>query len=360
MKRESDGDSNVADNPAMKRVKSGECEVRLLIPSKAAGSVIGKGGNNITRLRKDYNATISIPDCLGPERVMSISADEEDILNVLREAIPALDEIVCRLKSSNSRGTEVRMLIHHLQAGAIIGKGGSQIKELREETGANIKIYGENCPHSTDRVLQIAGDPDTIVRCVQKCLSLLKSATPRGNAQPYDSNNYDEFYANDYGGWGDPSRAMPRGGGGPMAGGPMGGMPPRPPGPGGIGPRGPMPQMGARGGPFGGPMGGMGGMGPRGEFGKPKSLLGGMNGPQEETSSQQVSIPKDLAGAIIGKGGARIRKIRNDSGAGITIEDAAPGAEERIITINGTPVQIQMAQYLLQQSVRQNSNYGRK
>jgi heterogeneous nuclear ribonucleoprotein K len=56
-----------------------------------------------------------------------------------------------------------------------------------------------------------------------------------------------------------------------------------------------------------------------------------------------------LAGAIIGKGGARIRKIRNDSGAGITIEDAAPGAEERIITINGTPVQIQMAQYLLQQ-----------
>ena len=43
-------------------------------------------------------------------------------------------------------------------------------------------------------------------------------------------------------------------------------------------------------------MGGMGGMGPRGDFGgKPKSLLGGMNGPQEETSSQQVSIPKDVS-----------------------------------------------------------------
>ncbi|CAG0922798.1 unnamed protein product [Notodromas monacha] len=109
--------------------------------------------------------------------VMSIQAEEEDIINVLKEAIPALDEIVSRMKSSNARGTEVRMLIHHLQAGAIIGKGGAQIKELREETGANMKIYGENCPHSTDRVLQIAGDPDTIVRCVQKCLGLLKGCT---------------------------------------------------------------------------------------------------------------------------------------------------------------------------------------
>lgn len=43
MKRESDGDSNVADNPAMKRVKSGECEVRLLIPSKVCQWLIVDG-----------------------------------------------------------------------------------------------------------------------------------------------------------------------------------------------------------------------------------------------------------------------------------------------------------------------------
>jgi hypothetical protein len=56
-----------------------------------------------------------------------------------------------------------------------------------------------------------------------------------------------------------------------------------------------------------------------------------------------------LAGAIIGKGGARIRKIRSDSGAGITIDEPLPGSNDRIITITGSPNQIQMAQYLLQQ-----------
>lgn len=56
-----------------------------------------------------------------------------------------------------------------------------------------------------------------------------------------------------------------------------------------------------------------------------------------------------LAGAIIGKAGARIRRIRQDSGAGITIGEPTEGSDERIITINGTDSQIQMAQYLLQQ-----------
>lgn len=56
-----------------------------------------------------------------------------------------------------------------------------------------------------------------------------------------------------------------------------------------------------------------------------------------------------LAGAIIGQGGARIRKIRSESGAGITIEEPLPGSIDRIITITGQPSQIKMAQYLLQQ-----------
>ena len=55
-----------------------------------------------------------------------------------------------------------------------------------------------------------------------------------------------------------------------------------------------------------------------------------------------------LAGAIIGKSGSRIRQIRQDSGAGITIDEALPGSNDRIITITGTEDQIQNAQYLLQ------------
>lgn len=55
-----------------------------------------------------------------------------------------------------------------------------------------------------------------------------------------------------------------------------------------------------------------------------------------------------MAGAIIGKGGARITEIRRRSGAQIVIDEALPGSNERIISITGTPEQIQNAQYMLQ------------
>jgi heterogeneous nuclear ribonucleoprotein K len=67
-----------------------------------------------------------------------------------------------------------------------------------------------------------------------------------------------------------------------------------------------------------------------------------------------VTIPKEFAGAIIGKGGSRIRRIREESGATITIDEALPGAPDRIITIAGDSNQIKMAQFLLQQSVKEH------
>ena len=62
----------------------------------------------------------------------------------------------------------------------------------------------------------------------------------------------------------------------------------------------------------------------------------------------QVTIPSDLGGTIIGRGGERIARIRQDSGAQITLEPSN-GQPERIITIKGTEQQIHSAQYLLQQ-----------
>lgn len=105
---------------------------------------------------------------------------------------------------------------------------------------------------------------------------------------------------------------------------------------------------GGGGGDMGGPM--MGGFGGGASGGMEDS-----NEPHEETA---VTIPKDMAGAIIGPGGSRIRKIRADSKATITIAEPDQGSNERIITIAGSKRQIQTAQYLLQQSVRENSMPG--
>ncbi|XP_018569020.1 heterogeneous nuclear ribonucleoprotein K isoform X2 [Anoplophora glabripennis] len=418
MKREADGDMG----SPQKRSRRGDEEVRLLIPSKVAGSIIGKGGQNITKLRSQYKASITVPDCPGPERMLTLSSDLDTICNIVSDVVPNLEENGSRL--SNGNELDMRMMIHQSQAGCVIGKAGHKIKEIREKTGAKIKIFSNLAPQSTDRVIQIVGEPSKCVDTIREVLTLIKQSPIKGVVNPYDPHNYEDFYAEEYGGWGtqgagnnnrrqnqDGPRqgAPPRNGmrDSPVNGGRFGGGR----GGGNVGQRG-----GNNGGPFnmgGGnfgnrpPMGGnlmqnnrnnmsgFSGNNPRpinggnppferngwansnnsNQFSSPppnmmtntisspppsNSLgLGNQNSPGNASSggktTTQVTIPKELAGAIIGKGGGRIRKIRLDSGANITIDEPLPGSNDRIITITGMPNQIQMAQYLLQQSVHQNS-----
>ncbi|XP_043789811.1 heterogeneous nuclear ribonucleoprotein K isoform X4 [Apis laboriosa] len=323
---------------------------------------------------------------------------------------------------------ELRLLIPSKVAGSIIGKGGQNITKLRsQKTGARIKIYSHCCPHSTDRLISICGKPTTCIECIRELIATIKTSPLKGVNNPYDPHNFDDYYADDYGGYGTGDGGQGKGGGfggpggrgGGGGGGGGGGMPPRrdnragpgdmnrgfPPPPRG-GPRG---GGGGGGGMSGGPpdrgyggnsRGGGGGGGYEGgrggyggnrggpppyaagnyngdgwgmQGGAPNGLGGGansgMSGPPMGGNNQgnqgnmggktttQVTIPKDLAGAIIGKGGARIRKVRSDSGAGITIDEPLSGSNDRIITITGLPSQIQMAQYLLQQSVHENADH---
>ncbi|GLH16365.1 Uncharacterized protein GBIM_20649 [Gryllus bimaculatus] len=310
--------------------------------------------------------------------ILTISSDLETVLQVVNDIIPNVEDASTRT-GSRSDDVELRLLVHQSQAGCIIGKSGVKIQKLREKTGARIKIFSNCCPQSTDRVCQISGRPNTCIESIKEIVELIKTSPMKGMNSPYDPHNYDDYYAQEYGGYGDQeSKAR----GGPM----RGGMGPPPMGGrgggrfgglgGNMGPGGPPPRGGPRGG-MGGPPPPPGGMGPGapgprgvGNFGANRGGFGGAangmmnsnamnmgnnnNGGQNPMlggkNTTQVTIPKDLAGAIIGKGGARIRKIRSDSGAGITIDEPLAGSTDRIITITGTPNQIQMAQYLLQQS----------
>lgn len=356
---------------------AGKFELRFLVSSKSAGAVIGKGGDNIKRLRSQFDATVTVPDSQVPERVLTIVCVTDNIPALCQEMLPKFED------SGSDGKREAKLLVHMSHAGAIIGKGGSKIKELREESGCNIKVYSECAPQSSDRIVQLTGPEASLPNAVKAVVELIKSIPIKGATRQYDPINYDPSMANDYGGFsfgggergGPPSRGgygMGAGGGGgrfggPGAGGPRGGGPGMGPMRGGrdMGPpmsmgmgdfgRGPGPQMG---GPFGG--GGMGGGpiamgGPMGGYNQ--GYPPGAPGPQPAsglTSTQQVTIPTELGGTIIGRGGERINRIREESGAHIVLEPTAPGQEERIITITGTQHQIHAAQYLLQQCVRQS------
>uniref|UniRef100_A0A667ZB94 Heterogeneous nuclear ribonucleoprotein K n=1 Tax=Myripristis murdjan TaxID=586833 RepID=A0A667ZB94_9TELE len=356
-------------------------ELRVLLQSKNAGAVIGKGGKNIKALRTDYNASVSVPDSSGPERILSVNANIDTIGEILLKIIPTLEEY--QHYNGIDFDCELRLLIHQSLAGGIIGVKGAKIKELRENTQTTIKLFQECCPHSTDRVVLVGGKPERVIECIKVILELVSEAPIKGRAQPYDPNFYDETY--DYGGF---TMMFEERGRRPIGGFPMrgrGGFERMPPGRGSR----PMPpsrrdydDMSPRRGPPPPPLsrGGRGGSRarnlplpppppPRGgdRRGRPGDRYDSMvsaicihrscyepcgrgsysdiGGPVITT---QVTIPKDLAGSIIGKGGQRIKQIRHESGASIKIDEPLEGSEDRIITIIGTQDQIQNAQYLLQ------------
>jgi len=427
-KRQKTGGMNQNQNRQFQR-KEGGIEMRILLPSKDAGAIIGRGGANIKKLRQEHKTQIQVPDCNGPERLLLISGDLDTCIKALLDVIPLLED---NQKFSNDGGgaTELRLLVHQSQAGCIIGRGGDKIKELRIKHNLDMKVYSECAPMSTERVCQMKGKSPDIVQCLREAIALLETAPPKGMSRPYDPHNFDEFLASQYGGFCNDKRQGGmqggrgggqhnfgnRGGGGGFnndggnrgfnrnnsgdggngfnhnnnnngyndqrggrgglmdqrggGGGGRGGFSDRG-GRGGFNDRG----AGGRGGFGGGSGGGRGGFSDRGgdrvgRGGGYNNNSGGGNqgynnnnnshqapvgnAPPPGGQTNQVTIPNELAGAVIGPKGAKIQQIRDQSGAGITIDKPTPGSTDRIITIQGTPEQIQNAQYLLQVTVKQS------
>ena len=72
----------------------------------------------------------------------------------------------------------------------------------------------------------------------------------------------------------------------------------------------------------------------------------------EDIQTQNISIPADMVGCIIGRGGSKISEIRKSSGARISIAKA-PHDEtgERMFTITGGPNANEKALYLLYENL---------
>ncbi|XP_039273146.1 heterogeneous nuclear ribonucleoprotein K-like [Styela clava] len=261
-------------NPA-KKSRGGEIggvEMRCLIPSKSAGGIIGKGGTNIKDMRQQFKAQIQIPDSNTGDRVLRVLTDIQSCGEIILRVIPSINEE----RRTDKFEASVKLLVHQSQAGSIIGVKGFKIKELREKTGAVIKVHQECCPNSTDRVCQVSGKPDVVSDCIKLILDLLENAPPKGPIQKYDpaaNEGYGDFgYGGgqggfDQGGYGDGGF-----GGGNMGGYGSRGFGGRGGGYGGNRGRGGF-NSGGRG--FGGGRGGRGGGGFRGRGGPGRGFGGG-------------------------------------------------------------------------------------
>jgi len=383
MKRTSENfEINESYGSGQKRSKGeGEFEVRLLIPSKMAGSIIGRAGANIKELRSRNDANVRVPDNPGPERIMWIqSKDYQTAINVIDQSLPYMFEESSN-KGRDTGSQEIRLLIHESIVGGIIGRGGSTINQIEKESGSKVHAYQTCAPQSSDRCVVVRGRQEQIITALNQIMTFLATREVQGVHNMYDPINFDCYYADVYGGYGRPSDAIggqdmpmvPRGNTNNM---PMG-MPSRD-----------EMAMFSRGNNMQSPGGSMygglnnfypvdkGGMESVGlrnglnnvaspNFVKEEPLGYGSGGtafapPIKDESgpvqTSKVTIPRDMGGAIIGPGGARIRKVRMDSQADIKVDEPEEGSDDRVITITGTPQNIQTAQYLLQQCVRTFGN----
>lgn len=78
--------------------------------------------------------------------------------------------------------------------------------------------------------------------------------------------------------------------------------------------------------------------------------------PKGQSHTQKIVIPTVCAGGVIGKGGSRIREMQAQSGCTIRLADAtAEMPAERVVTLEGSDEGIQFAIQLIRHAVEQSS-----
>ncbi|RDA92775.1 hypothetical protein CP533_0811 [Ophiocordyceps camponoti-saundersi (nom. inval.)] len=307
--------------------------LRAIVSSKEAGVIIGKGGKNVADLRDETGVKAGVSKVVQGvhDRVLTITGECDAIsrayaivARALLEGAPAMG--MGGLVQSN--GTHpIKLLISHNQMGTIIGRQGLKIKHIQDVSGVRMVAQKEMLPQSTERIVEVQGTPDGIQRAIWeicKCLvddwqrgtgtvlyNPVVRTQPGGTGGMSTGGGYNSGRA-DYA----PPRVMRTGNGADFSNG------------------------GAR------------------PFNRRSDSDAATRGPPthdengEEIQTQNISIPADMVGCIIGRAGSKISEIRKTSGARISIAKA-PHDEtgERMFTIMGTAKSNETALFLLYENL---------
>ncbi|XP_063789368.1 poly(rC)-binding protein 3 isoform X10 [Pseudophryne corroboree] len=312
--------------------------IRLLMHGKEVGSIIGKKGETVKKMREESGARINISEGNCPERIVTITGPTDAIFKAFAMIAYKFEEDIIN-SMSNSTATSkppvtLRLVVPASQCGSLIGKGGSKIKEIRESTGAQVQVAGDMLPNSTERAVTISGTPDAIIQCVKQICVVMLESPPKGATIPYRPK---------------PASAPVIFAGGQVRADPLGASTanlslllqhqPLPAysiqGQYAI----PHPdltklhQLAMQQTPFT-------------PLGQTTPAFPGMDA-SAQASTHELTIPNDLIGCIIGRQGTKINEIRQMSGAQIKIASAMEGSAERQISITGSPANISLAQYLI-------------
>ncbi|KAF8969729.1 hypothetical protein BDZ97DRAFT_1794882 [Flammula alnicola] len=304
---------------------SANIHMRCLIVTQDASIIIGKGGSHVNEIREKSGARVMVSESIpgNPERILNVSGPLDAVSKAFGLIVRRINDEPFDVPSvPGSRAVTIKFMIPNSRMGSVIGKQGSKIKEIQDASGARLNASEGMLPGSTERVLSVAGVADAIHIATYYIGNILIEAQEK--MPSYSSSNSSYRPGNSARGSGG-GRSMGGGGGG---------------GPGGSS------------------------YVPQGSY-NPGSSYPSHNPPQQ-LQTQQIYIPNDLVGCIIGKGGSKINEIRHMSasqikimepgavGVGMNGAPAPAGQEgERLVVITGQPANIQMAVQLLYHRLEQ-------
>uniref|UniRef100_A0A452GBJ5 Far upstream element binding protein 3 n=1 Tax=Capra hircus TaxID=9925 RepID=A0A452GBJ5_CAPHI len=342
------------------------------VPDKMVGFIIGRGGEQISRIQAESGCKIQIAsESSGiPERPCVLTGTPESI----EQAKRLLGQIVDRCRNGpgfhndvDGNSTVQEIPIPASKVGLVIGKGGETIKQLQERTGVKmVMIQDGPLPTGADKPLRITGDPFKVQQAREMVLEIIREkdqADFRGVRSDFSSRM----------GGGSIEVSVPRFAVGIV-----------------IGRNGEMikkiqndagvriqfkpddgisPERAAQ--VMGPPdrcqhaahviseliltaqeRDGFGGLAAARGRGRGRSdWSGGTPGGAQEVT---YTVPADKCGLVIGKGGENIKSINQQSGAHVELQRNPPPSTDpnlRIFTIRGLPPQIEVARHLIDEKV---------
>lgn len=292
------------------------------VPDKMVGLIIGRGGEQITRLQAESGCKIQMaPDSGGlPDRQCTITG----LPSSIEQAKMAIQRIIANEGSGGTGRPDggqggrgfFEMMVPGFKVGLVIGKGGEMIRQMQEQSGAKIVIIQESAEAAHEKPIRITGSEEAVEIAKGLVNEVLNQTDDR-----------------DPGGFGGAGRGRGRGGFGM----PMGGR-------------------GGRGGGFG-MRGGRGG-GRGGGFGGGWQSNGNEYGGGQTTD--YVQVPATKVGLVIGKGGETIKQINQNTGAHCEIDKNAPmDARDKNFIIKGTPEAVERAKNMIMEKLGfGTSGYG--
>uniref|UniRef100_A0A8K9Y4H5 Zgc:110045 n=1 Tax=Oncorhynchus mykiss TaxID=8022 RepID=A0A8K9Y4H5_ONCMY len=311
--------------------------LRLLMHGKEVGSIIGKKGETVKKMREESGARINISEGSSPERIVTITGPTEGIFKAFSMIAEKFEEDITAAMTNSTVTSHppvtLRLVFPGSQCGSLIGKGGSKIKEIRETTGAQVQVAGDMLPESTERAVTISGTPQAITQCVRHICSVILESPPKGATIPYRPKtmpgaghpvfqqqqqqqqhasqvsfllllSVQKLHLNTIHSNFLPTLQLTK-----------------------------LHQLAMQ-------------HIPLPSLGQSNPTFPGMDA-SVATSSQELAIPNDFIGSIIGRQGSKINEIRQVSGAHIKIASATDGSPMRQVTIIGSPTSISVAHYLI-------------